>query len=69
MEMTSCWTAIRTERALSAAHVGTTALASRTRLAATKQINGLSTPVVGFVGVPAYTADQESHPPRGNPPV
>jgi hypothetical protein len=68
MEMTRCWTAIRTDRALTAAHEGTTMLASRTRLGATK-LNGLSMPVVGFVGVPAYTADQESHPPRGNPPV
>lgn len=67
MEMTSCWTAIRTDRARSAAHGGT-ALATRTRLAATKQING-STPTLSFVDVPAYVVVQESHPPRGIPPV
>jgi hypothetical protein len=69
MEMTRCWTAFRTDRELTAAHGGTTLLAPRTRLAATKQITGLSVPTASFVNVPAYVADQESHPPRGNPPV
>jgi hypothetical protein len=63
MVMTSIWTATRTDRGLSAAHGGT-ALASRTCLATTKP-NGIGT-LVPFVAVPAYVADQESYPPRGN---
>jgi len=66
MEMTISRSAIRTDRALSAAHGGTGVLASRT-WTATKTANGL--PKVSFVGVPAYVADQESHPPRGTAPV
>ena len=57
-------TAIRTERGLSAAHMGTRL--SACNAVATKRTTGIVP--VQFVGVPAYVADQESHP-RGHSPV
>lgn len=70
MEITTTWTAIRTDRARSAAHGGTALLASRTRgivacsPRSTKQLNGVA-PMAVFVGSPStYVTDQESHPPR-----
>ena len=71
MRMTTSCAAIRMDGGLTAAHGGT-ALSSRTRFTAatnvaTKATNGA--PKAAFVGVPAYVADQESHPPRGSSPV
>jgi len=67
MVMSICRDAIRTDRALTAAHGGTALLTSRAWTVATKPANGL--PQASFVGVPTYVADQESHPPRGTAPV
>ena len=60
MSNNTAWTATRTDRGLTAAHCGA-ALASVSDIA-TKQLTG--TPMAAFAGVPAYVADQESHPPR-----
>ena len=59
MSNNTAWTATRTDRGLTAAHRGA-ALANGI---ATKRIGGVS-PMSVFAGVPAYVADQESHPPR-----
>jgi hypothetical protein len=64
MENTSCWTAARTDAALSAAHGGTTLRGSRMRTIASKPLTG-SDVQVSFAGAPAYVVDQEPHPPRG----
>ena len=58
--------AIREDRALTAAHVGTGLLA-RTAMAATKPTTGTD-PRVAFAGV-TPVANQESHPPRGGSPA
>ena len=59
---TTAWTATHTARGLTAASSGT-ALACGQDVA-TKHRNGI-TPMPSFVAaVPAYVADQESHPPR-----
>ncbi len=60
------WNAIREDRALTAAHVGAGLLASCAPNA-TSKTTGMAP--VSFVGIPAYVADQESHPPRGSSPV
>jgi hypothetical protein len=65
---TMTWTAIRTDCGLPAAHSGSL-LGARTAAPATrKRINSVAR-MVSFAGVPAYVADQESHPPRGCCPV
>ena len=60
-------TAIRKDRALTAAHAGTGLLASCAPTA-TKRMTGTE-PRVTFVNAPAYVADQGSHPPRGGSPA
>ena len=67
MEITTSWTAIRTDRARSAVHGGAL-LASGTRSIAPKTANG-ALPMTSFACVSAYVVDQGSHPPRGNSPV
>jgi len=57
MSNSTSWTAIRTDRGLTAAHRGAAMLACATKP------NGPSA-MTPFAGVPAYVADQESHPPR-----
>lgn len=61
MNNTGFWTATRTARGLTAAHSGTGLACGSDIAAAAKRINGVSP--MPF-GVPAYVADQESHPPR-----
>ena len=58
MEITTTWTAIRKDRGLTAAHRG-----AGLTCATKPGTNGVS-PMTPFVSVPAYVADQESHPPR-----
>jgi hypothetical protein len=62
METKTTWTAIRTDRGLTRAHGGAQLTTRPDSAFAVKPINGVS-PMSGF-GVPAYVADQESHPPR-----
>jgi hypothetical protein len=64
VEITTTWTAIRTDRALSAAHGGATLASCATNGVfgtATKQSRMVSP--MGFIPS-AYVADQESNPPR-----
>ncbi|HVF04689.1 MAG TPA: hypothetical protein VNA20_07615 [Frankiaceae bacterium] len=58
--------AIREDRALTAAHLGA-GLPASCAPTATSKTTGMS--LVSFAGVPAYVADQGSHPPRGSSPV
>jgi hypothetical protein len=55
------WTATRTDRGLTAAHSGTALAVGSDIAVAAKRLKGISP--MPF-GVPAYVADQESHPPR-----
>lgn len=59
--------AIRKDRALTPAHVGAGLLGSSTSTAASTTTGNAAR--ISFAGVPAYVADQESHPPRGSSPA
>jgi len=64
VENSTTWTAIRKDRAVPAAHVGTSLALGTARdlCGSTKQ---LGAPMGTFAGVPStYVADQESNPPR-----
>jgi hypothetical protein len=62
------WTAIHPDCGSSAARSGSPLATREPAPVAVKRTNA-ATRMTSFAGVPAYVADQESHPPRGASPA